>query len=304
MLKRVFAILVVATALASPVCASRSAPKHAAIHPGPAVVRDFALTALQKLRGPAQRPFLNLLKSLPPSTQPGVTVSTRATKNISCSGGVCTPTAAKAVLNVYELTRFLVDGSVTIATTAEAPDIFVNAPFSWTRGNGHTLQATGNIVVNKAVSDAGSAPLTLSYNANGAGGALSFGNNGHISFASTGNALTINGHGYILANNIQTLAQLIARNPSGSFALSASYNARQDGKYSQSPIQTAFQGNFEGLGNSIMGLRIQSDSGDQPTGFFQQTSATGYIASLVIGGKIEVDGQEVGGVVAHNVGTL
>src|SRR5690348_816748 len=145
MLKRVFAILVVAAALASPVCASRPAPKHAANHPGPAVARDFALTALQHLKGPAQRPFLDLLKSLPPpSAQPGVTISIRATKNLSCSGGVCTPTAAKATLNVYDLTRLLVDGSVTIATTAEAPDIFVNAPFSWTSGNGLTLQAIGN----------------------------------------------------------------------------------------------------------------------------------------------------------------
>src|SRR5207248_5640007 len=133
----------------------------------------------------------NLLRSLPPAKQPGVTVSTKATKNMQCSGGVCTPTAAKATLNVSDLTRLLGDGSVTIGTTALASDIFVNAPLSWTSANGLTLQAIGNIVVNKSVSDAGPAPLDLQYNVNGGGGALSFGAKGHIGFLGTGNALTI-----------------------------------------------------------------------------------------------------------------
>src|SRR5205823_8302456 len=89
---------------------------------------------------------------------------------------------------------------------------------------------------------------------------------------------TINGQGYILTNNIQTLAQLITRNPSGSFALSASYNARGDGTYSQSPINTPFQGNFAGLGNTISGLHIESESGGQPVGFFQQTLPAATVA--------------------------
>src|SRR5205814_7553349 len=94
------------------------------------------------------------------------------------------PTAAKATLNVSDLTRLLGDGSATIETTAQAPDIYINAPFGWTSANGLTLQAIGNVVVNKAVSDSGPAPLSLTYNANGGGGALSFGAKGHISFAS------------------------------------------------------------------------------------------------------------------------
>jgi hypothetical protein len=174
---------------------------------------------------------LQLLKTLPPAKQTGVTISAKATKNVQCSGGTCSPTAAIAVLNVSQLADMLSSQSITVATSAQAPDIFVNAPFSWTSANGLALQAIGNIVVNKAVSDAGPAPLTITYNANGSGGALSFGKKGHISFLSTGNALTINGQNYILANNIQLLAQLIARNPSGNFALSADYNARRDGKY-------------------------------------------------------------------------
>jgi hypothetical protein len=267
-----------------------------------AVVRAFAQTALQHLKGPAQRPFLDLLRTLPPAKQVGVTISAKATKNMACSGGVCTPTGPIANLNVSDLTRLLGDGSVTIGTTAQAPDIFVNTPFSWASANGLTLQAIGNIVVNKGVSDAGPAPLTITYNATGGGGSLSFGPKGHISFLGTGNPLTINSQGYILANNIQLLAQLIARNPSGSFALSANYNAKQDGKYSHSPIQTLFQGNFEGLGNRITGLHVESEG--QSSGLFQQTGATAYLANLNVAGKFQVDGPYIGGLVANNGGTI
>ncbi len=248
-------------------------------HAGPVIEREFALTALEHLKGPAQLPFLNLLKSLPPARQVGVTISAKATKNMSCAGGMCTPTAATANLNAGDVMRLLTDGPLTVATTAQAPDIFVNAPFSWVSGNGLTLQAIGSIAVNKAVSDSGPAPLMLTYNANGGGGALSFGDKGHIGFLSTGNALTINGQNYILANNIQSLAQLISRNPSGSFALSASYNAKHDGKYTHSPIPTTFQGNFEGLGNAISAVHLDS-SDDQVGGLFGQIGPTAHLENL------------------------
>src|SRR5205814_1793650 len=201
-------------------------------------------------------------------------------------------------------TNMLVDESVTIGTNAQAPDIFVNAPFGWTSANGLTLQAIGNVVVNKAVSDSGPAPLSLTYDANGGGGALSFGDKGHISFASTGNTLTINGQGYILANNIQTLAQLIARNPSGSFALSASYNARHDGKYTQSPIQTTFQGNFEGLGNTISKLTVQDETGDLTGGLFSIIGDAAYVANAQVIFNNLTGPTCVGGFAAQNSGYL
>ena len=277
------------------------------VHPGPAVERAFALTALEHLKGPAQQPFLNLLKSLPPARQVGVTISGGVTKNMSCAGGVCTPTAPKANLNVGDVTRLLTDGTLTIGTTAQAPDIFVNAPFSWVSGNGLTLQAIGNIVVNKAVSDSGPAPLTLGYNANGGGGMLSFGAKGHISFLSIGNALTINGQSYILASTIQTLGQLIARNLSGNFALSASYNAKHDGKYAHAPIPTTLQGNLNGLGNALSGLKIES-SDEGNGGIIVATGPNAKIdylrvqnAHLVYNPFAEAC---VGGIVGTNNGTL
>jgi len=283
-----------------------------AVHPGPAIVRAFVQTALQHLKGPARRPFLNLLKSLPPpANQPGVIISTKATKNMSCSGGVCTPTAAVAVLNVNDVARYLAGGSLTVNTTSQAPDVFVNAPFSWTSANGLTLEAIGNIIVNKAVSDAGPAPLTLNYNVTGSGGMLSFGAKGHISFFGTSNPLTINGQSYLLANNIQLLAQLIARNPSGNFALSANYNAKHDGTYSQSPIPTIFQGNFEGLGNGISNVHLECSgcgNADTPVGLVQTIGPIAYWGNLhLTDAIINYDGTPtfaLGGLVGHNQGTL
>jgi len=45
-----------------------------------------------------------------------VTISTAATQNMSCPGGVCSPTAASAVLNVNDLTTMLASGNVTVNT--------------------------------------------------------------------------------------------------------------------------------------------------------------------------------------------
>ena len=115
--------------------------------------------ALEHLKGPAQRPFLRLLQTLPPAKQVGVTISAKTTKNMSCASGTCTPTAAVANLSVSDVDRLLRDGTLTIGTTGQAPDIFVNAPFSWSSGNGLTLQSIGNLVVNNAGLGAGSRGL-------------------------------------------------------------------------------------------------------------------------------------------------
>jgi hypothetical protein len=279
---------------------------HPAIHPGPAVVRAFAETALQHLKGPAQRPFLELLQTLPPKgKEPGIAISTKATKNVSCSEGVCTPTAATAILNVSELNRLLVAGNVTIATSAVAPDIFINAPFSWTSANALTLQAIGDITVNKAVSNAGPGPLDLEYDITGGGGALSFGNKGSISFMGLANPLTINGQSYLLAADIRTMARLIQDNPSGNFALARSYDARRDGTYSQSPIPTPFQGAFEGLGNMIRNVHVESSG--QVGGLFYETEQTAYVSNIRFSGKVEEESEAnpvAGGLEGVNNGTL
>ncbi|HEY5048225.1 MAG TPA: hypothetical protein VII49_09415, partial [Rhizomicrobium sp.] len=63
-----------------------------------------------------------------------VTISSAQTQNMSCSGGVCTPTAKDAVLNVTDLTNLLASGNVEVTTTGsgvQANNIDVNAAFGW-----------------------------------------------------------------------------------------------------------------------------------------------------------------------------
>src|SRR5580704_8066660 len=155
------------------------------------------------------------LVAMTTATQGQVFISTHATRNMQCSGGVCTPTASRAWLNVYDLTSMLAGENVTVETNGVAPDIVGNAAFSWTSSNGLTLEAVGNLTINHPVLDAGQGPVGLIYNATGGGGALSFGPKGKFSFANLSTPLSINGQAYILVNNIAGLARYIADNPSG-----------------------------------------------------------------------------------------
>lgn len=47
------------------------------------------------------------------SAQAALVVSTAATSNVSCTGGVCTATAANAVLNEHDLEKSLAHGDTT-----------------------------------------------------------------------------------------------------------------------------------------------------------------------------------------------
>src|SRR5690349_9224016 len=131
-----------------------------------------------------------------------VVISLHSTKNMSCAGGVCTPTAKNAVLNVTDLTNMLQSGNLTVATSAKAPDIIVSAPFSWVSANSLTLQGTHSVEVLKPISDSGDGAIIIVART----GTLSFGPGGHISFLGLTNPLTINGKSFQLVNSLQMLA--------------------------------------------------------------------------------------------------
>ena len=46
--------------------------------------------------------------------QADLNISNRPTKNMSCSGGLCTATAKNAILNVDDLTNMLATGDLTV----------------------------------------------------------------------------------------------------------------------------------------------------------------------------------------------
>jgi hypothetical protein len=183
-------------------------------------------------------------------------IGSAATANMSCSNGLCTPTAKTAVLNVGDLENLLASGNVTVTTTGagvQADDIHVNAALSWSNSNTLSLEARRAVEINAGVSIGGLSGLTLD---TGSNGALSFGKVGNITFANLSSNLVINGASYTLVGNIKTLAGDIAGNTSGNFALANNYDASVDGTYGMSPISNVFAGTFEGLGNAISNLSI------------------------------------------------
>jgi hypothetical protein len=214
-----------------------------------------------------------------------VTISSAATQNMSCSDGVCTPTAANAVLNVGDLTTMLGSGNVTVNTATgllaqQVEDIAVAAPFNWANASSLTLDAYRSVTVTASVAVNGSAPISLTTNDGGTGGYLSFVSGGSLSFLGTANGLKINGMAYALENSIAALAAAIAHKSSGRYALSASYDASHDARYKASPIPTKFKGTFNGLGNTISNLTVKSGAKNLDTGLFAYVNAGGSINSV------------------------
>jgi hypothetical protein len=216
-----------------------------------------------------------------------VTISSSATSNMSCSGGICAPTDKKAVLNVGDLEGFLASGNVTVTTTGsgvQANDIHVSSALGWANSSTLSLEANRSIAINSAVSITGLSGLTVD---TGKNGALSFGKKGNVTFANLSSQLTINGSAFTLAGDIKTLASDIATSPGGNFALANNYNASGDGTYPAPPIGV-FTGTVEGLGNaisnfSIDGVTLTNDeglTGEALEGLFAEVGTNGLVENI------------------------
>ncbi len=141
--------------------------------------------------------------------------------------------------------------------------------------------ALHSVNVNRSVSVAGDGGLTFTTNVGQSDGNLSFGPSGYVTYLGLTNPLlnplTVDGTPYVLVNSVQMLAQKIAVNRNGNFALSVSYDAGPDGTYTHTPIP-ALGGRFEGLGNTISNLVVK----DQTT----SSSVGGLIAELLYGAQL------------------
>jgi The GLUG motif len=233
-----------------------------------------------------------------------VVISNGPTANMNCAVGRCTPTAKDAVLNVSDLQSLLNSGDVKVVSDRKAKDIVVTSTFYWASASKLTLDSYASITIQMPVYDQSSGALALITNDGGFGGALSFVELGSVSIWDLSNDLEINGHSYVLANDIATLNANIITNPSGYFALAKSYDASFDGSYKKPPIEVPFSGAFEGLGNTISNLKIRDKKTTKNVGLFATSS--GVIADLVLqnfnvfGG----DGGAIGGIVGANSGSI
>jgi hypothetical protein len=242
------------------------------------------------------------------SAQAALVISSQATHDVTCSAGVCVPTAKNAVLNARDLDALVKAGNVTVTTTGkgvQADNLDVKASVDWSTPNSLSLEAYDSILVGQSVSVRGDGNVSLTINNGGSDGTLSFGTSGHIQFAKLTGKLTINGTTYTLVNTIATLASAIASNPHGAYAFAADYDASKEGTYTSPPVPTTLTGTFEGLGNTISNLSID-DSNDFAVALFAENQ--GLIRDIVLTNASVItsssNGSLVGTLAGENEGTI
>jgi len=234
-----------------------------------------------------------------------VTISTHATSHMNCAGNVCTPTAAKAVLNVSQLQSMLSSASVTVQSSSAAPNIVLAAGLSWSSVSVLTLDSFRSVDIERPVLLTGDGGLSVFTNVGG-GGVFIVGKQGSVHYLSLSGSLIVNGAAYTLVDSVAALASGILSNASGNFALAHDYDAGPDGTYAFSPVVTAFSGKFEGLGNAISNLSIRH--GNRKLGLFANIAAGGSAENIVLlKMRLHATGNSKstgGGLAAVNDGTI
>lgn len=246
-----------------------------------------------------------LLFGMAGEAQASLTISRRATKDVSCSAGVCQATSRDAFLNASDLANMLSSGDVTLVPGRKAMDIDVAMSLSWASAQRLTFDAYRSIVIAQPVTVTGTGGLTLltGRNKHGISGLLFFSGKGHVTFWDLHSSFRFNGQGFKLVNSVAMLESAVAANSGGRFALAKSYDAQNDGTYSASPIQ-GFSGFFEGLGNAISDVTINDPSSGDTVGFF--SSSNGILADFQLL-NINIasnSGNSIGGLAGTNDGAV
>jgi filamentous hemagglutinin family protein len=249
---------------------------------------------------------------------------------IDATAATAIDAALDANTDVTELTN--ADGTTGGFGTAAsgAGDIAVASALSWSTAATLTLSAYNNISVNSAITLSGAGTLTLisnsgSGNPNPRAGItvsapITVSGAGHLAFTTTGNSagpvfttgqgsaqfpladeasdptLTINSAAYTLIYNMDGLADGIQslNGSSGNFALAAPLDASGLGTVTSALIST-FNGNFNGLGNTISNLTL-SLTGDNLPGIALFGTMTGAIENLgIVGASLTLLGNNNAG---------
>jgi len=214
------------------------------------------------------------------------------------------PEAGASGISATTVQNLLANEDVTLSSTgtgSQAGDITVTAPITWASDHILGLDAFHSLIIGAPITITNLGGLILTTNDGGTGGTLTF-PGGNVTFNNLLGGLIINGNLYTLVNNIVTLANDIAANPNGFYALAKSYDASADGTYSNSPITTTFTGAFEGLGNTISNLAITAPTTNY-IGFFSILSGTVENVGLT-NINIVSNGSVIGGLAGDNEGGI
>jgi len=252
---------------------------------------------LRNLSRPRTLLLLAFLPAVALPAQANVFISVQPTSNMSCSGGVCAPTAQPANLNATDLAGMLASSDVTVMSGSDTQrrEIVVKASFGWASTHRLTLDAKYAIMIAAPVVVSGPGGLTVTID--DPDGALSAGPNGRIAFWDRSSRLVMNGRPFKLVGDIDNLAsEIVAHSGVGNFALAG--DVKSTIAYGASPIPTIFNGTLEGLGNRIFFLRINDTAPNQRDGLFATVGSSGKVRNLgLVNAKVQ-------GTSSSSIGTL
>jgi hypothetical protein len=189
------------------------------------------------------------------SARADLVVSLGATANVACGSGTCTATAKNAVLNVGTLQSMLASGNVTVTTGTMTNRLVIHAPLTWSSKNTLSLHGQQQVAIEALIVVRGFGGMALSTGDGTGLGNLAYAAPGRVAFKHPLSTLTINGLSYKLVTNIAGLAAAASANANAYIALADDYDATPDGTYGAPPV-LAFNGLFEGLGNTISNLTV------------------------------------------------
>jgi filamentous hemagglutinin family protein len=201
--------------------------------------------------------------------------------------------------------------SCTVSCPTTVPgvgNLYVNAPLTWTTNASLTLSASNNIYIAAPITSSGTnASLNLFYGgsnlstapSNGTYYRLDMTNPGtnYVSMTGGGAQLMIGNQSYTL---LQSIADIQAMNASGGYyALGQSLNTPST--YTNAVYTGNFQGAFDGLGNTVSGIRlINSCTSNCNIGFFAQASNGAKIRNLLLNEIFTLTGPSSGSATYSN----
>ncbi|AHF91088.1 filamentous hemagglutinin [Opitutaceae bacterium TAV5] len=200
----------------------------------------------------------------------------------------------------------LATSNITLQTTAG--NLFVNAAVSWSAGTVLTLDALLGIHFNADITATGDgAGLALTH---GAGYGYTLNNGARVTLSGSGASFSVNGSAYTVIRSLEALQGIATADLSGRYVLGVDIDARDTILWNSgagfAPIGsggTPFTGVFDGLGNTINGLRINRPSSTH-AGLFGALGGTALVRNVGLTGGSVAGSDYTGAVAGTNSGTI
>ena len=187
-------------------------------------------------------------------------------------------------------------------------NIYINSGINWSTNTTLTLKAINNVYINANIIATGAAAsLVVTH---GASGSMKLQNGKYITLSGENSYLSIGENIYKIINSLDSLASTTS---TGYYALGRDIDASatsgwNDGKgFIPIGVDSYFSGVFNGLGHTIDGLTIKSNS-NTDVGLFARLTDNARVSNVgLINSNIEsttVNTKYIGGIAGQNAGTI